>query len=77
MLWSALSYHQLIEQIWRSPQPKQVHIYHLIAHKSPDMFGTTYLRSIFGKDFQMLASQIDDKLSECGIDNAGAWGEAC
>jgi hypothetical protein len=75
VLWSALSYHQLMEQIWRFPQPKQVHIYHLIGRKSPDAFGSTYLNSIFGKEFQMLASEIDDKLSEWGIKNAGAWGE--
>ncbi|CCM06798.1 uncharacterized protein FIBRA_09098 [Fibroporia radiculosa] len=37
-LWSAQEDSQLIGRVWRHPQPKQVHVYRLIAWNTPDMF---------------------------------------
>ncbi|KAI6097725.1 P-loop containing nucleoside triphosphate hydrolase protein [Pisolithus croceorrhizus] len=37
-LWSAQEDAQLIGRIWRQPQPKQVHVYRLIARGTPDVF---------------------------------------
>ncbi|KAF8265969.1 hypothetical protein EI94DRAFT_1471623, partial [Lactarius quietus] len=38
VLWSALSNQQLVGQVWRHPQWKQVHVYQLIGGGSPDVF---------------------------------------
>ncbi|CCM06752.1 uncharacterized protein FIBRA_09049 [Fibroporia radiculosa] len=37
-LWSAQEDSQLIGRVWRHPQPKQVHVYRLIAWNTPDVF---------------------------------------
>ncbi|KAI6100899.1 P-loop containing nucleoside triphosphate hydrolase protein, partial [Pisolithus croceorrhizus] len=37
-LWSAQEDVQLIRKIWRQSQHKQVHVYHLITHGTPDVF---------------------------------------
>jgi SNF2 family DNA or RNA helicase len=37
-LWSAQEDNQLIGRIWRHPQKKDVHVYRLIADKTPDVF---------------------------------------
>lgn len=38
MLWSKQDDDQLIGRLWRMPQPKMVHVYRIIAARTPDVF---------------------------------------
>ena len=65
-----LTEQQLIGRVWRFPQKKQVHIYRLIAERSPDIFLNNIL---YGKrSIQDMFSNVGNKLSEYDIDEAGA-----
>lgn len=59
-LWSAQEDGQLIGRIWRQPQPKQVHVYRLIAQGTSDVFlnNISFDKSIMHQTFMGVSPAI-------------------
>ncbi|KAH9008003.1 P-loop containing nucleoside triphosphate hydrolase protein, partial [Lactarius hengduanensis] len=60
VLWSVLSDQQLIGRVWRYPQFKTVHIYRLIADKSPDILlnNLSYSKGFIQESFANIGNSL-------------------